>query len=41
MAKTNDRCRVRTTYASPLPQVMPKNENDLIIPARQGNINIL
>jgi dihydroflavonol-4-reductase len=27
--------------ASPFPKVMPKNENDLIIPARQGNINIL
>ncbi|NIJ52656.1 SDR family oxidoreductase [Dyadobacter arcticus] len=27
--------------ASPFPKVMPKDENDLIIPARQGNINIL
>lgn len=27
--------------ASPFPKVMPKDENDLIIPARKGNINIL
>lgn len=27
--------------ASPFPKIMPKDENDLIIPARQGNINIL
>lgn len=27
--------------ASPFPKVMPKNENELIIPARQGNLNIL
>lgn len=27
--------------ASPFPKVMPKNEDDIIIPARQGNVNIL
>lgn len=27
--------------ASPFPKIMPRNENDLIIPARDGNINIL
>ncbi len=27
--------------ASPFSKTMPKDENDLIIPARQGNINIL
>ncbi len=27
--------------ASPFPKIMPKDENDLIIPAREGNINIL
>jgi dihydroflavonol-4-reductase len=27
--------------ASPFPKIMPKDENDLIIPARNGNINIL
>ena len=27
--------------ASPFPKVMPRDENDLIIPARNGNINIL
>lgn len=27
--------------ASPFPKVMPKDENDLIVPARNGNINIL
>lgn len=27
--------------ASPFPKTMPKDENDLIVPARQGNINIL
>ena len=27
--------------ASPFPKIIPKDENDLIIPARQGNLNIL
>ena len=27
--------------ASPFPKIMPRDENELIIPARQGNINIL
>lgn len=27
--------------ASPFPKTMPKDENELIIPARNGNINIL
>lgn len=27
--------------ASPFPKIMPRDENDLIIPARQGNIHIL
>lgn len=27
--------------ASPFPKIMPKDENELIIPARNGNINIL
>lgn len=27
--------------ASPFPKVLPKNENDLIIPAKEGNLNIL
>lgn len=41
MAKTNGWYRLRATYSFPFPKITPKDENDLIIPARQGNINIL